>query len=101
MTTKSTIVVNDDLVREPNHLLEAETALSYDTTFNLGNFYVSVLSFRHTMLKNSKHNTSFTIPVAFMTHDLPSDHESKQRCIQNYLSVSLRTLISWVKKLFQ
>ena len=69
MTTKSTIVVNDDLVREPNHLLEAETVLSYDTTFNLGNFYVSVLSFRHTMLTNSKHNTSFTIPVAFMIHD--------------------------------
>ena len=77
MTTKSTIVVNDDLVREPNHFLEAETVLSYDTTFNLGNFYVSVLSFRHTMLKNNKHNTSFTIPVAFMIHDLPIMNQNK------------------------
>ena len=35
--------------------------LSYDTTFQLGDFYVSILSFRHTLFKE-KH----VIPAAFL-----------------------------------
>ena len=49
--------MNDDLLKELNKLLDvnnADIVLSYDTTFNLGDFYVSVLSIRHTMFKTSK-----------------------------------------------
>ncbi len=38
--------------------------LWYDTTFNLGDFYVSVLSFRHTLFKEGP-----VIPAAFMIHE--------------------------------
>ena len=37
--------------------------LSYDTTFQLGDFYVSVLSFKHVLFKENP-----VIPVAFMFH---------------------------------
>ena len=51
---------NSVLLKELNKLLDvnnADIVLSYDTTFNLGDFYVSVLSFRHTMFKTSKIGT--------------------------------------------
>ena len=38
--------------------------LSYDTTFQLGDFYVSVLSFKHVLFKENP-----VIPVAFMFHE--------------------------------
>jgi len=38
--------------------------LSYDTTFNLGDFYVSVLSFRHVLFKENP-----VIPAAFALHE--------------------------------
>ena len=62
----TTIIMNDDLVKELNQLLEAK--LSYDTTFNLGDFYVSV----------------------FMIHD----RKKAKISIKNDLNVSLRTLFS-------
>ena len=77
------ILMNDDLLKELSKLLDvnnADIVLSYDTNVNLGDFYVSVLSFRHTMFKTSKHGTSPTIPVAFMIHD-----RKKQKCIANSL----------------
>ena len=77
------ILMNDDLLKELSKLLDvnnADIVLSYDTNFNLGDFYVSVLSFRHTIFKTSKHGTSPTIPVAFMIHD-----RKKQKCIANSL----------------
>ena len=40
------------------------TLLGYDTTFKQGDFYVSILVFRHAMF-----NESPVIPVAFLTHD--------------------------------
>ena len=47
-------------------LLQSPTPqlLSYDTTFQLGDFYVSVLSFRHTLFKEAP-----VIPAAFMLHE--------------------------------
>ena len=38
--------------------------LSYDTTFQLGDFYVSPLLFRHTVFNNRP-----TIPAIFMLHE--------------------------------
>ena len=38
--------------------------LSYDTTFSLGDFYISVLSYRHTLFKEAP-----TIPAAFLLHE--------------------------------
>ena len=37
---------------------------SYDTTFDLGDFFVSVLVYKHVMFQGGN-----TIPVAFMIHD--------------------------------
>ena len=49
-----------------NVLLDTKsgTLLGYDTTFKHGDFYVSVLVFRHAMF-----NESPVIPVAFPIHD--------------------------------
>ena len=38
--------------------------LSYDTTFQLGDFYVSILCFRHTLFKEAP-----VIPAAFLIHE--------------------------------
>lgn len=40
------------------------TLLSYDTTFNIGDFYVSVLVFKHVLFQGG-----VTIPAAFIIHD--------------------------------
>ena len=55
-----------ELMDGHNVLLETKsgTLLGYDTTFKLGDFYVSVLVFRHAMF-----NDSPVIPVAFPIHD--------------------------------
>ena len=47
------------LVQSPSPQL-----LSYDTTFQLGDFYVSTLAFRHTLFKEAP-----VIPVAFLIHE--------------------------------
>jgi len=47
------------LLPSPSHQL-----LSYDTTFNLGDFYVSVLSFRDVLFKENP-----VIPAAFILHE--------------------------------
>ena len=46
--------------------------LSYDTTFQLGDFYLSTLAFRHTLFKEAP-----VIPVAFLIHErkLQACHE--------------------------
>lgn len=38
--------------------------MSYDTTFQLGDFYISVFAFRHTLFKESP-----VIPAAFLVHE--------------------------------
>ena len=62
---------NPDLLKEFNEVLELskiETDMrlycSYDTTFNIGNFYVTPLVFRHTLFANDP-----VISVAFMLHE--------------------------------
>ena len=56
----------EDLLLELNNILATNqgTILQYDTTFNLGDFYVSPLVFRHSIFDKSP-----TIPVAFLIHD--------------------------------
>ena len=57
-----------EILDELNDLLTLESdepvVLSYDTTFNIGNYFVSPLVFRHVMFKDGK-----TIPAAFLIHD--------------------------------
>ena len=55
------------LLDSPSHQL-----LSYDTTFQLGDFYISVLSFRHTLFSKPP-----VIPAAFLIHErkLQANHE--------------------------
>ena len=62
------------MMEELNCVLETklETVLCYDTTFELGDFYVSPLVFRHTIFDQKP-----IIPVAFLIHDrkFPDAHE--------------------------
>ena len=53
--------VNDLLILQRN---EFQIVLAYDTTFQLGDFYVSPLLFRHIYF-----NGSPIIPLAFLVHD--------------------------------
>ena len=55
-----------EVMDELNQLLDtkAGTLLGYDTTFKLGDFYVSALVFRHTVF-----NEEPVIPAAFLIHD--------------------------------
>ena len=63
-----------DVMDELNTVLETKqsTVLSYDTTFELGDFYVSPLVFRHTVFDSEP-----VVPVAFLIHDrkFPAVHE--------------------------
>ena len=51
-----------ELMDEHNLLLDTKsgTLLGYDTTFKLGDFYVSILVFRHAMFNESCHSSSFS-----------------------------------------
>jgi len=49
----------------------------YDTTFDVGDFFVSILSMRHPLFKNEP-----MIPVAAMFHD-----STKQRCHSHFFKV--------------
>ena len=47
--------------------------LSYDATFQLGDFYVSVLCFRHTLFKEAP-----VIPAAFLVHERKIEEHRKE-----------------------
>lgn len=65
-------VANKELLMELNKNLQVKSnevpLLSYDTTFLIGDFYVSVLVFKHVWFECSP-----TIPVAFYIHDRKSE----------------------------
>ena len=65
-TDLACVVGVKELMDELNVLLDTKsgTLLGYDTTFKLGDFYVSILVFRHAVF-----NESPVIPVAFLIHD--------------------------------
>jgi hypothetical protein len=62
------IVAVDDILNDFNKALIVKSdeplLVSYDTTFDLGDFFVSVLVYKHAMFQRGN-----TIPVAFMIHD--------------------------------
>ena len=59
---------HNDIMEEFDRVLtldsESPQLISYDTTFRLGDFYVSVLSFRHTLFIECP-----VIPAAFLIHE--------------------------------
>ena len=65
------------VLQSPGHQL-----LSYDTTFQLGDFYLSTLTFRHTLFENDP-----VIPVAFLLHE--RKHTS---CHQEFFDVCCKLL---------
>ena len=62
------VLGSKDILSELNSVLTLKSdepvLLSYETTFNVGDFFVSVLVFRHVLFKNG-----VTIPAAFLIHD--------------------------------
>jgi len=69
------------VLQELDRIVSADTeasVLSYDTTFQLGNFYVSPLLFHHILF-----NESPVIPVTFMVHErkFQSAHEEFMKFI--------------------
>ena len=62
------IVAVDDILNDFNKALIVKSdeplLVSYDTTFDLGDFFVSVLVYKHVMFQRGN-----IIPVAFMIHD--------------------------------
>ena len=62
------VLGSKDIFSELNRVLAVKSdepaLLSYDTTFNVGDFFVSVLVFRHVLFQNG-----VTIPAAFLIHD--------------------------------
>lgn len=81
----------DTMAREMNNVLQMKSSnpqlLSYDTTFQLGDFYVSTLLFRYTVFKSSP-----CIPAAFLIHErkLQSTHEE----LMMYLTTKYPLLIN-------
>jgi hypothetical protein len=66
------------LLSPPPNVYEKLVEVSYDTTFNIGNFYVSIFSFRHYMLRNKETGCVPTIPAAYFIHQrkFQDDHRS-------------------------
>ena len=61
--------------------------LSYDTTFQLGDFYISILCFRHTLFKEAP-----IIPAAFLLHERKfQSHHAELFSICRKLIKSLRS----------
>ena len=63
----SVIAYDDDLVQELNDMMtvnDGASLASYDTTFNVGDFFLSVLLIKHHLLKSEP-----VVPVLYMFHD--------------------------------
>jgi hypothetical protein len=62
------MVAHPEVTSELNKVLmvksDATALLSYGTTFNIGDFYVSILVFRNVLFQGG-----VTIPTAFIIHD--------------------------------
>ena len=74
------------MLAEVNRLLQLESSLqlmSYDTTFKLGDFYVSPLLFRNVLFRKSP-----VMPAMFMLHErkLRSTHDELMRVVASELS---------------
>ena len=58
--------------------------LSYDTTFQLGDFYMSVLNFKHTIFREAP-----VIPAIFMLHE-----RKYQQCHEDFFKYCLKLIPS-------
>ena len=61
------IAYEDDLVQELNDMMsvyDGSVMISYDTTFNVGDFFLSVLLVKHHLLKSEP-----VVPAIYMFHD--------------------------------
>ena len=75
------IVADESLTQEVNNLLEVndkKTLFSYDTTFNIGDFYMTPLICRHPLLKNDP-----AFPCAFLFHETKTTETHK--CFFKYI----------------
>lgn len=93
MTTYPDLVIIcglTELIKELDMVLQLESErpqlLSYDTTFQLGDFYLSPLLFRHTLF-----TTSPVIPVLFLIHERKFQHVHEM--FMKYLHDSLPSLV--------
>ena len=94
ITTYPDLVVicgHDRVIRELDSVLhlvsDCPQLLSYDTTFQLGDFYLSALLFRHTLFSNSP-----VIPALFLVHERKLE-EAHERFME-YLAKLIPTLVS-------
>ncbi|XP_060607618.1 uncharacterized protein LOC132759787 [Ruditapes philippinarum] len=74
------ILGNSEMLDELNRLLQLNdqnVELYYDTTFNLGDFYVSTLVCQHPMFKERP-----TVPIAFMLHE-----RKFQKCHESFIEI--------------
>lgn len=63
----SVIAYDDELVQELNDMMsvyDGTVLVAYDTTFNVGDFFLSVLLVKHHLLKSEP-----VVPVIYMFHD--------------------------------
>ena len=71
------VIGQQALLEELNRVLLLDSPssqlLSYDTTFQLGDFYISVLCFRHTLFKEAP-----VIPAAFLLHERKFQEHHKE-----------------------
>lgn len=80
----SVVFGNPRMLKELNNLLQVESKLpqllSYDTTFQLGDFYLSPVLFRHVLFSGAP-----VIPAFFLLHErkFKHIHEEFMQCIAN------------------
>ena len=84
-----------DLIEELNRMIQADLnapiLLSYDTTFCLGDIYVSPFLYRHVLFDSSP-----VIPAAFLLH------ERKFKCVHDtFMAFIRKELHPWVMLLHQ
>ena len=76
---------NDALMKECDKLLQIKPHsfyLTYDTTFCLGDFYLTMIAFRHSAVQSKP-----AVPLAFMLHERKKTfyHENFLRCLKGKL----------------
>lgn len=82
----SLILFSEEMAEQLNNLAKHdECFLSYDTTFNLGDFYVSPLSYRHPLFKSEP-----VILLAYLVHD--NKNNNVHSSFFNFLSKSIPNL---------
>lgn len=81
----------DAIATEMNNVLQTKSRcpqlLSYDTTFQLGDFYVSAVLFRYTLFQGSP-----CIPAIFLIHE--RKHQSSHEELMRYIATKFPFLVN-------